>query len=115
MQELAVECLCDFQKSCWLDADEMMTGMIPIESYMPNPLIESLVDSLPTLYTLSMLQSLVHDGEINHKAALTVLAPFTTQNPCVTNHSHELVQILIDLHHNFNIICERKQEEMKAK
>jgi hypothetical protein len=89
--------------------------MIPIESYLPDPLIETLIDTLPTVYTLSALQSLVRDGEIDHETARTLLAPFTAENPCVGNRSHELAQILIDLHHDFDEIRERKRDEAKAK
>jgi len=89
--------------------------MIPIESYLPDPLIETLVNCLPTIYTLPVLQSLVHDGEIDHKDARTILALFKAQNSYVTDRSHELLQILIDLHHDFNKIRERKREEAKAK
>jgi hypothetical protein len=115
MWELAFKHLRKFWKSCWLDADDVSTGMIPIESYMPDTFIESLINSLPTLYTLPVLQSLVHDGEIDCGEARTTFAPFTAQNSYVANRSHELTQILIDLHHDFDKIRERNRDEAKAK
>jgi len=115
MRELAVECLREFQRLCWLDVDELTTGMIPIESYLPDPLIETLIDSLPTFYTRSMLQSVVHNGEINYRASCTIMVPFTTQSTYVSDCSHELIQILIDLHTQFDGIRTRKREEVKAR
>ena len=115
MREFAVERLREFRRSCWLDADELTTGMIPIESYLPDPLIETLIDSLPTFYTRSVLQSVVHDGEIDYGASRTIMAPFTTQSTYVSDRSHELVQILIDLHTQFDGIRARKREEAKAR
>ena len=101
MRELAVQHLTDFRRSCWLDADELTTGMVPMESYMPDPLIETLIDSLPTFYTPSMLQSVVQNGEIDYEASRMIMAPFTTQNTYVSDRSHELVRLLIDLHQQF--------------
>jgi hypothetical protein len=115
MRELAVKHLTDFRRSCWLDADELTTGMVPMESYMPDPLIETLIDCLPTFYTPSMLQSVVHGGEIDHEASRTIVAPFTTQNTYVSARSHELVQILINLHEQFDKIRERNRENAKSR
>ena len=115
MQELAFKRLKEFWRSCWLDTDEVTTGMISIELYLPDPLIETLINCLLTLYMLPILQSHVHDSKIDHKNACTILALFMAQNSYVTDRSHELLQILIDLHHDFNKICERKREEAKAK
>ncbi len=43
------------------------------------------------------------------------MAPFTTQNTYVSDRSHELVQILMDLHQQFDSIRERNREEAKSR
>ena len=115
MRELAVERLSEFRRSCWLDADELTTGMIPMESYLPDPLIETLINSLPTFYTPSVLQSVEHGGEIDYEACRTLMAPFTTQNTYVSDRSHELVLILMDLHQQFDAIREQNREDAKTR
>jgi hypothetical protein len=70
--------------------------MIPMESYMPDAIIETLINSLPTFYTLSVLQSVVHGGEIYYEASHLLIAPFAAQNTYILDRSHELIQILMD-------------------
>ena len=106
------------RRQFWANADEATTGMLPQESYLPDTIIDTLLDNFVLLLTKSSIRqfmsqdcSQVADPEGAHQ----LLKPFLINLPTsVQNQSSDILQAIWNLHNLFDQERERKKDERKA-
>ena len=81
MRPTGIALLRAFRDDLWANADELTTGMIPLESFLPDSVMENILDGIPYLLSKQTIESLrLEDGTFNPQASATLLRPFVTDN-----------------------------------
>lgn len=107
-----------YRELLWASADERSTGLIPIESYFPDTLIDKIFDAFPTVLSKSTLAEMIEvtNGKVtNLSMATQLLKPFIRSNPALGIRSDELVELLWLIHAEFDQIRDDKKKEARAK
>ncbi|KAJ3506751.1 hypothetical protein NLJ89_g6696 [Agrocybe chaxingu] len=116
MRKIAISTLHEFREALWADADEIATGMVPVESFLPDVMTNSIIDNFPTLLSKDILEPFVHGARSDLiTASQTLLEPFILDNQFVRARAHDLLHILWDLHMHFDDIRQLKKDQAKAK
>jgi hypothetical protein len=119
MRRIGVNKLEEFREHLWEAADESSTGMLPMESFLPRHIIESILDNFTLLLSRANIAPFINsDGQsIDYTASRTLLQPFTSDIPTTLtyDHSHELLATIWELHNDFDRIRLQKKDDAKAK
>ncbi|KAF8173484.1 hypothetical protein BJ912DRAFT_1065185 [Pholiota molesta] len=119
MRRIGVNKLEEFREHLWEAADESSTGMLPMESFLPGHIIESILDNFTLLLSRANIAPFINsDGQsIDYTASRTLLQPFTSDIPTTLtyDHSHELLATIWELHNDFDRIRLQKKDDAKAK
>ena len=118
LREIGHSYFAKIRRQFWANADEATTGMLPRESFLPNTIIDSLLDNFVLLLTKDSVRqfmsqdcSQVADPEGAHQ----LLKPFLIDLPSsVQNQSCDILQAIWNLHNLFDQERERKKDERKA-
>ena len=105
-----------FCQALWLEADETATGMLPPEAYLPNSVMEQILDELPYLLSKTTILTIqATDKSFHPEACRALLQPFITDNNFLTGSAPLLLKTILEIHENFDEIRQRKKDVEKAK
>ena len=116
MRPVGLTILKRFRQDLWLEADENTTGMLPLETYLPDSVMEKILDALPYLLsktTLLAIQTI--DNSFPPDACHTLLQPFITDNIFLAGAAPQLLKTILKIHECFDEIRQKKKEVGKAK
>lgn len=116
MRPTGIALLRAFRDDLWANADELTTGMIPLESFLPDSVMEDILDGIPYLLTKQTIESLrLEDGSFDLKASITLLRPFVADNIHLNGEISRLLETLLHIHFEFDRIREEKKTAAKEK
>ena len=116
MRPTGIALLRAFRDDLWANADELTTGMIPLESFLPDSVMENILDGLPYLLSKQTIESLrLEDGSFDLKASATLLRPFVTDNIHLIGESSRILETILRIHSEFDRIREEKKMAAKEK
>ena len=100
----------------WEDADELTAGMVPLESFLPDSVMEDILDGFPYLLSRTTIESLrKEDGSFYLEASSNLLKPFVTDNIHLIGKSSRLLNTCLQIHSEFDRIREEKKKVAKEK
>jgi len=100
----------------WEDADELTAGMVPLESFLPDSVMEDILDGFPYLLSRPTIESLrKEDGSFDLEASTNLLKPFVTDNIHLIGESSRLLETCLRIHSEFDRIREEKKKAAKEK
>ena len=116
MRPVGLTILKRFRQVLWLEADETATGMLPLEAYLPDSVMEQILDGLPYLLSKPTILAIQTPEESFHpEACRTLLQPFITDNNFLAASAPRLLKTILEIHEKFDEICQRKKDIEKAK
>ena len=90
--------------------------MIPLESFLPDSVMEDILDGLPYLLTKQTIESLrSEDGSFDLEASTTLLKPFVTDNVHLIDETSRILETILRIHSEFDRICEEKKMAAKER
>lgn len=93
--------------SFMLFANELTAGIIPLESFLPESVMEDILDQFSYLLSKSTIESLrKEDGSFD---LTTLLKPFVTDNIYLIGESSRLLETCLRIHSEFDRIHEEKK------
>lgn len=105
-----------FRQDLWLEADENTTGMLPLETYLPDSVMEKILDALPYLLSKTTLLAIqTNDNSFPPDACHTLLQPFIMDNIFLAGAAPQLLKTILKIHECFDEIRQKKKEVGKAK
>ena len=116
MRPTGIALLHAFRDDLWANADELTTGMIPLESFLPDSVMENILDGIPYLLSKQTIESLrLEDGTFDPQASATLLRPFVTDNIHLIGESSRILETVLRIHSEFDRICEENKTAAKEK
>lgn len=117
MREVAQEQFLELREELWECADELSTGMVPMESYLPDDVIDNILDVFPTILSKNKLSPLVEfEGRLPKVDTFKILInPFIKNVRGLHGHQARLLEVIWAIHLRFDKIRQRKKDDAKAK
>jgi hypothetical protein len=99
MRPVGQTILKQFRQTLWLEADESTTGMLPPEAYLPDSVMEQILDGLPYLLSKTTILAIqTHDKSFLPETCCTLLQPFITDNIFLASSAPRLLETILDIH-----------------
>lgn len=96
----------------WEEGDEVLTGMLPMEVFLPTDTIADILDNFLLLLSKDSIAPLLVDGRVSDATACSVLLrPFTRTVPHLEPNTSRLLEVVWELHTLFD---ELRMEEKQA-
>ena len=116
MRVVGMGLLYALRNDLWADADELTAGMVPLESFLPDSVMEDILDGFPYLLSRPTIESLrKKDGSFDLEASTNLLRPFVTDNTHLIGESSRLLETCLRIHSEFDKIREEKKKVAKEK
>lgn len=115
MKEVGAERLRVFRRELWKRADDATAGMIPLNTYLPESIINALLDNMETLLTKEALIALSSDPLTLPQTASIALCPFISKNLQLSNAATGLIYVLLELHETFDSMHTQSKLDAQAK
>ncbi|RDB16714.1 ATP-dependent DNA helicase Q1 [Hypsizygus marmoreus] len=115
MRQAGKDRLIRFREQIWEDADELTMGFLPAEYFLPDSMIEILLDQFPLLLSKEALSHILAAGETQESttsAARELLKPFLKDHTHLTAHALALLEVVSELHTRFDGM--RLQKRLEA-
>lgn len=116
MRVMGVNRLVRLRREFWEQGDEISTGMLPLEVFLPTDIIRDILDNFTLFLSKDSISPLLTNGVVSDiTACAMLLKPFTRTVPQLEPNTSRLLEVIWELHALFDEMRAEKKQKDKEK